>query len=129
MRLTPFMLTTQYLINKSPKNGRRPTRQPFPFKAALPLILKDQVSGKSSKKQNVACLQEMSILFACLKKSDFAQSLCQKEIDSLDSCYKNFMHTQSQRKQEEREGLLVPREKNLSHKQLNLLLKKHPQPK
>ncbi|KAG7155923.1 coiled-coil-helix-coiled-coil-helix domain-containing protein 1-like [Homarus americanus] len=130
MRLTPIVLNSQYYINRNrPKNGRRPTRQPFPFNNNLPIFLRDHVSGKNDKTNSVACLQDMSILFACLKKNDFNQAMCHKEIESFQNCHENFMHTQRLRKEQEKQGLLVPGERNLSHRQINLLLKKHPQPK
>nr|XP_045607483.1 coiled-coil-helix-coiled-coil-helix domain-containing protein 1-like [Procambarus clarkii] len=130
MRLTPISFTSLYYINNvRPKNGRRPARRPFAFTDVLPMFLRDHVSGKNDRQQNVACLQEMSILFACMKKNEFTQAFCSKEIESFQSCHKEFMHSQRMKNAQERQGLLVPGEKNLSHKQLNVLLKKYPQPK
>ncbi|XP_063590846.1 small ribosomal subunit protein mS37-like [Penaeus indicus] len=129
MRLSPILLTSQYYVNNvRPKNGRKPTRQPFPFQNILPISLRDHVSGKGNKQQNVACLQEMSVLFACLKANDFNQAMCPKEIQSFKGCHKNFLDTQKLKKVQEREGVLVPGEKDLSPKQLNQLLRKYPQP-
>lgn len=54
--------------------------------------------------------------------------MCPKEIQSFKGCHKNFMDTQKLKKIQEREGVLVPGEKDLSPKQLNQLLRKYPQP-
>nr|XP_053651826.1 uncharacterized protein LOC128701883 [Cherax quadricarinatus] len=52
MRLTPVSLASVYYINNvRPKNGRRPTRRPFPFTNELPIFLRDHVSGKNDKQQ------------------------------------------------------------------------------
>ncbi|XP_069955976.1 small ribosomal subunit protein mS37 [Cherax quadricarinatus] len=130
MRLTPVSLASVYYINNvRPKNGRRPTRRPFPFTNELPIFLRDHVSGKNDKQQSVACLQEMAILFACFKKNDFVQSLCMKEVEEFHKCHVRFMQNRSKEEELNRLGILSPGEKNLSHKQLNQLLKKYPQPK
>ncbi|XP_066960593.1 small ribosomal subunit protein mS37 [Macrobrachium rosenbergii] len=130
MRLTPFMLTAQYTINGvRPKNGRRPCRHPFPFTNILPISLRDHVSGKSDKQKNVACIQELSVMLACLKDNDFSDSRCFKEINALKSCNEKYMNSERLKKLQDRTSELTPYEKNLSHKHLNHLLKKYPQPK
>ncbi|XP_076057156.1 small ribosomal subunit protein mS37 [Oratosquilla oratoria] len=130
MRLTPLILSSQYKINGyRPKNGRRLTRTPFPFQDILPLALKDSVSGKGNKTQNVACLHEMSLLFACFKKNDFKESKCPQEIESFQKCHIRFMEMERTRSLQEREGVLIPGAKQMSHKQINILLRKYPQPK
>lgn len=63
MRLSPILLTSQYYVNHvRPKNGRRPTRQPFPFQNILPISLRDHVSGKGNKQQS----ELFSILYVCV---------------------------------------------------------------
>ncbi|KAG0721969.1 hypothetical protein GWK47_045358 [Chionoecetes opilio] len=128
MRLTPINLRSTYLVNNlRPKNGRRPTRTPFPFNGCLPLELKDSVSGKSDRQETNACLQEISILFACFKRNDFVQAACSKEIDAFQACHLNHMVTQQKKNQDQ--GALVPGAKHLSHKQVNQLLRMYKQPK
>jgi hypothetical protein len=39
---------------------------------------------------DVACLHEMSVMFACFKNNDFNEALCSKEISSFQNCYKDF---------------------------------------
>jgi len=38
-----------------------------------------------------ACLQEMAVLFACMKTNDFNQSLCTKEIGTFQKCNQNYL--------------------------------------
>ncbi|PNF41603.1 hypothetical protein B7P43_G11114 [Cryptotermes secundus] len=75
---------------------------------------------------DVACLYEMSILFACFKNNDFNQALCSKEINNFQSCYKNYMSKKNKKKDQEQQGILVPGEKKLTSKQVNVLLRKFP---
>lgn len=101
-------------------------KEPVPFKEMLPLKLRPTVSGKGAKTSDVCCIYEMSVMFSCFKENEFNQSLCSKEIESFQNCYKNHMHTKKARKDKEAKGILTPGEKQLSHKQINTLLKKFP---
>ncbi|KAK7022017.1 hypothetical protein SK128_025260 [Halocaridina rubra] len=130
MRLSPLLLTTQYYINNvRPKNGRRPSRHPFPYNNILPMALRDQVSGKSNKQQATACLQEMTLMLACFKNADFDQSLCAKEIELFKKCNEEYMASKRLKKEQDRGTELIPNAKKLSFKHINVLLKKYPQPK
>ncbi|XP_069680864.1 small ribosomal subunit protein mS37 [Periplaneta americana] len=106
--------------------ARSPQKEPVPFQEILPLRLKKSVSGKGDKTSDVACLYEMSLMFACFKNNDFNQALCSKEISNFQGCYKDYMDKKRIKKDREQKGILVPGEKKLSHKQLNVLLSKHP---
>ncbi|XP_023721356.1 uncharacterized protein LOC111872050 isoform X2 [Cryptotermes secundus] len=106
--------------------ARLPQREPVPFQEVLPLRLKKAVSGKGDRTSDVACLYEMSILFACFKNNDFNQALCSKEINNFQSCYKNYMSKKNKKKDQEQQGILVPGEKKLTSKQVNVLLRKFP---
>lgn len=97
-----------------------------PFQEILPIKLRNMVSGKGDKSRTTACVQEMSVLFACLKKHDFKESACAKEISNFQNCYTNHKEQLALRQLQEKKGLLVPGEKQLSHKQANKLLKKFP---
>ncbi|PSN54692.1 hypothetical protein C0J52_01075 [Blattella germanica] len=108
------------------RSARAPQREPVPFDEILPLRLKATVSGKGSKTSNVACLQEMAIMFACFKNNDFNQELCSKEIGTFQKCYKTFLDDKQIRKNEEQKGIITPGDKNLSSKQLNKYLKRFP---
>ncbi|KAG5892150.1 hypothetical protein JTB14_026388 [Gonioctena quinquepunctata] len=101
-------------------------KEPVPFKAILPLKLKSTVSGKGNKTSEVCCVYEMSIMFSCFKENEFNQSACSKEIETFQKCYTNHLDTKKTKYERETKGVLTPGEKSLTHKQINLLLKKFP---
>lgn len=101
-------------------------KEPVPFQEILPLKLKNRVSGKGDNLSEVCCLHEMSVLFACFKTHDFAQSPCSKEMESFQKCYLAHLEKVRIRKEREAKGILTPGERKMSHKQVNLLLKNFP---
>uniref|UniRef100_A0A182NU94 CHCH domain-containing protein n=1 Tax=Anopheles dirus TaxID=7168 RepID=A0A182NU94_9DIPT len=96
-----------------------------PFQEVLPLRLKNHVSGKTDKTSDVACLQEMTVLFSCLKTNEFNESLCSKEVGNFQRCYKVFLDKKTAKKETSSKGVLVAG-KDLNYKQLNKVLKKYP---
>lgn len=115
MRLTPVVL----------KRGWFPPEK-VQFQELLPLKLKNSVSGKSGKTNDLACIQEMTILFACLKKNNFNQQVCSNEINVFQKCYKDFTDEKIARKDLDRKGIISAGSKNLNHKQVSQLLSKYP---
>ncbi|ENN78286.1 uncharacterized protein LOC109536477 [Dendroctonus ponderosae] len=113
------------LMGVKQKARARP-QEPVPFKEILPLKLKPGVSGKGNKMSNLSCLYEMSILFACLSNSEFQQQPCGKEITSFQKCYSTYTSDKKQKSERDMKGILTPGERNLSAKQLNMLLKRYP---
>lgn len=101
-------------------------KEPVPFQEMLPLKLKENVSGKGDKIKEVACIYEMSLLFACLKKTEFDQASCSKEIANFQKCFTTDLTQKRQKKEHEMKGILTPGEKKLSHKQVNQLLGRFP---
>lgn len=101
-------------------------KTPVPFEQYLPLKLKNSVSGKGQKTNDVPCVQEMFVLFACMKKADFDDKSCSEEIKKLKKCYD--IHLVESKKQDElmKSGVPQPGAKKLNHMQLNTLLKKYP---
>ncbi|CAL8077666.1 unnamed protein product [Orchesella dallaii] len=101
----------------------------IPFKEQLPLQLKNSVSGKSEKGVDVSCLQEMAVMFACMKNNDFKEVKCAKEIDIYNNCNKEHTARKKQTKQKEVAGQIVTgtNARNLTTKQMNHLLAKYPQ--
>jgi hypothetical protein len=61
-------------------------RPVYPFKQVLPPVLRNEVSRKGEKQKSSICLQEMSLMLVCLKKHDFEQSRCAKEIEGFITC-------------------------------------------
>jgi len=112
------------------KRCRAPQKEELvPFKEILPLKLNDSVSGKSEKSSETACLQEIALLFACFQKTDFNQSLCLKEIESLQNCHSQARLRVKAHKEMERKGIITAGAKKLNHTQLNRFLQRFPQPK
>ncbi|XP_076259977.1 small ribosomal subunit protein mS37 [Rhynchophorus ferrugineus] len=101
-------------------------QDPVAFREILPLKLKQRLSGKSAKGSEVCCLYEMSVVFACLKDHDFNQSLCSKEIEAFQKCYMKNINDVQQKRIREAKGILTPGDKNLTPKQLNILLQRYP---
>uniref|UniRef100_A0A2A4K3R7 CHCH domain-containing protein n=1 Tax=Heliothis virescens TaxID=7102 RepID=A0A2A4K3R7_HELVI len=108
------------------KCARRPQREPVPFQMLLPLELKKSVSGKGDRLKEAACMQEMAVMFACFKKSEFDQVQCLKEVAAFQGCYKEYSERMKVQREQGKKGILVPGEKKLTHRQLNQLLKSFP---
>ncbi|XP_073846551.1 small ribosomal subunit protein mS37 [Musca autumnalis] len=98
-----------------------------PFQEILPLRLKNTVSGKADSGSDVACLQEMSVLFACLKDNDFVEKMCHKEITQFKRCYKVYMDRKATAKETINKGIVTPG-KELNYKQLNKYMRRFPNP-
>ncbi|KAF7284490.1 hypothetical protein GWI33_022081 [Rhynchophorus ferrugineus] len=84
-------------------------QDPVAFREILPLKLKQRLS-----------------VFACLKDHDFNQSLCSKEIEAFQKCYMKNINDVQQKRIREAKGILTPGDKNLTPKQLNILLQRYP---
>lgn len=128
--------------------GRKPQNElAVPFQEMLPLKLKNSVSGKSDSQKEVnfvqrefiknlipgepslqvACLQEMAVLFACLKTHDFLESNCLKEITTFKGCYKTNIDKDLSIKQSKHKNIAVPG-KDVTYKQLNKYMRMYPNP-
>lgn len=100
--------------------------EPVPFQEILPLRLKSRVSGKGDSTNDVCCIYEMSVMFACFKEHEFDQSLCSKEIENFQNCYHSHLSKKQAKKERDAKGFLEAGEKQLSHKQINQILKMFP---
>ncbi|CAB3231826.1 unnamed protein product [Arctia plantaginis] len=121
MRIHPSLLG-----GATQKNARRPQKEPVPFQMLLPLQLKKTVSGKGDKLKEAACMQEMALMFACFKKSDFNQQECLKEVAAFQGCYNEYNKRMTTQREQGKKGILVPGEKKLTHRQLNQLMRSFP---
>ncbi|CAH2089705.1 unnamed protein product [Euphydryas editha] len=119
-------LNTIFFTAPSSKSARRPQREPIPFQMLLPLKLKKGVSGKGDKLKEAACMQEMAVMFACFKKAEFDQAQCLKEVSSFQTCFNEYNQRFKLQREQGKKGVLVPGEKELTHRQLNKLLKSFP---
>uniref|UniRef100_A0A1A9V6B0 CHCH domain-containing protein n=1 Tax=Glossina austeni TaxID=7395 RepID=A0A1A9V6B0_GLOAU len=117
------------VLNAANGKARAPQNEnKVPFQEILPLRLKNRVSGKADSSSDVACLQEMSILFACLKDNDFVEKFCNKEISQFKKCYKVFMDSKTALKATVNQGIITPGN-NLNYRQLNKYMRLFPNPK
>ncbi|CAG9795586.1 unnamed protein product [Diatraea saccharalis] len=107
-------------------NSRRPQKDPVPFQMLLPLELGKTVSGKGDKLKEAVCMQEMAVMFACFKKTEFNQQECLNEVASFQTCFNNYNDKMKLSREQGRKGILVPGEKTLTHRQLNKLLRRFP---
>jgi len=96
-----------------------------PFKAVLPLKIRNHVSGKSDRQKLAPCIQELTVLFAKLKEHEFNDELCAKEVAILREANREYLTTRRVTKQTRNEGILTPG-KDLHYKQLNQYLKWYP---
>lgn len=107
-------------------NGRRPQLESaVPFQEILPLRLKNRVSGKADSGSEVACLYEMSLVFACLKNHEFAEKYCEKEIGQFKQCYQSHIDQAYAAKTRGNLGIITPGNK-LNSKQLNKYFRRFP---
>lgn len=126
MRHTSGLISKKALLGWQSKQARLPQNEKkVPFEEMLPLALRDRVSGKGGKTSDVACIQEMTVLFACLKANEFNETKCPNEIKNFNGCYKTYLDTNFQHKQERRKGG-VSIGKELHARELNFYLKKYP---
>lgn len=68
----------------------------------------------------------MSLVIACLQQNEYENKRCQNEVNKFNDCYKDFLKTSFYSKRAREKGLLVPGEKNLTHKQIRKLFKMRP---
>lgn len=97
-----------------------------PFVALLPLALKKSISGKENRGSQVACLEEMAVMFSCLKANEFNEALCPKEVGGFQKCYTMHKQSESEKRELDKKGLLVPGERKLGFRQVNRVLKDYP---
>lgn len=116
------LFTTLYQF-RGPQNIKK-----VPFKALLPMRLRNFVSGKSDRTAEVPCLQELSVLFASLKNNDFNESFCTKEIEKVQNAHVAHLNKKFANSQILTKGV-VSTGRDLTFRQLNKYLKGYPNPK
>lgn len=73
----------------------------------------------------VACLHELSVLFAAMKTTEFNEKQCTKEIEALKNAHIEAMNTAREQKLKN-SGQISTIGRMLNSKQLNRYLKKFP---
>lgn len=119
------LFTALYTAPKN-KSPRSPHKGKVPFRMLLPLELRKTVSSKSDRTTEAACLQEMAVMFACLKKNEFDQTPCINEVNAFQGCYKDFREINAITREQDKKGVLTPGEKKLTYRQVNKLLQAFP---
>jgi len=97
------------------------------FHDSLNLIDSLLVSGKSDSQTKVACLQEIQVMFAALKESDFDEKSCVKEIQDLKMANLKALGEAREEKLKNA-GSVVTTGNKLTSQQLNIYLNRFPQP-
>ncbi|XP_012252410.2 coiled-coil-helix-coiled-coil-helix domain-containing protein 1 isoform X2 [Athalia rosae] len=116
MRFTPLLRNS-----RAPQNEKK-----VPFQAILPLKLRSTVTGKGEKTSDVSCLQEMAVLFICLKEKDFNESMCSKEVQQFQICYKASLEKKALRKQAEAAGTVGATPATATPNIINRILRRFP---
>lgn len=86
------------------------------------------MSGKADSQKQVACLHELSLVFAKLKDTDFDDRKCNKELDQLRVAHVAAMN-KAREDQLKNTGQLHTTGRQLNSRQLNKYLKSFPQMK
>ncbi|KAL7677108.1 hypothetical protein ACOME3_003355 [Neoechinorhynchus agilis] len=123
-------------IGQRPKGGSRvPTAENYrlnqgQFKAVLPMKLKDKVSNRPDVDEDYDCLTVMTLMFSCLKKNNFDEAYCSKEISDFDNCNKAYIGRSQQFTERGIEfgQRLSMRKGRYPSKELNVILSKFKQP-
>ncbi|XP_011690405.1 PREDICTED: uncharacterized protein LOC105451569 isoform X1 [Wasmannia auropunctata] len=115
------------------RNARQPQNEnKVPFKAILPLKLRDFVSSKGQKNaETQGCLHEMTLLLRCLEENDPENKRCIPQLNALNQCYKTYGDSTKhggvrKRASVKEQSVPVPNSKNLTHKQITHLLRRYP---
>lgn len=116
--------STSVCLKMRPDLGKH--KDKFLFKEILPLKLRNRVTGKGSTMSNVACVHEITLLFNCFKLNDFNESKCAPEIERMQKCFTENRIEKRQKAELDKVGDLAPGSSRLSTKQLNKLLRHHP---
>lgn len=109
------------------RNGRQPQNEnKVPFKALLPLKLRDFVSSKNVKTTERGCLHEMSLLLTCLEENELEDKRCVPQFKALNECFKIYNDNMAQARSVKEQSVPVPNSKNFTHKQITHLLRRYP---
>lgn len=61
------------------------------FKLVLPMVLKDNVSGKGGNlRPKYPCIESMNVMINCLKLSDYNEAPCSAEIKDFTECFQKY---------------------------------------
>lgn len=72
------------------------------------------------------CLFEMSLLFGCWKENTIDSKICEKFVQNLNECYKNYLKNITTQKKLREVDIPTPNSKILTTKQITYLLHMYP---
>lgn len=78
-----------------------------------------------SQQQTVACLHELSVVFAAMKDNEFDEKSCKKEIDTLKKAHVDALN-QAREEKLKNTGAVTTVGNQLNSRQLNRYLRKFP---
>ncbi|XP_054168112.1 coiled-coil-helix-coiled-coil-helix domain-containing protein 1-like [Oppia nitens] len=123
-----MQLTRVNYWNKWMRNGRRPARPVTRFKADKPLVLRNEVTSGTKLSSDVVCIQQMMDMLSCFKDNEFDQIRCEPQINAFQNCYNKFVDERKLKNDLVNSSVPIPGETKLKKDQLNVLLKRWPQP-
>lgn len=121
----PFFQKMRLPLPVRPTSRKPQDEKLVPLKIMRPLKLRDYVSGKGEKGAQAVCLQEMTIMMACLKTSEFDQVPCSNEIANFQACVTESRKDFLEREEMMKKGVTAGARK-LNHIQVNRILQKYP---
>ncbi|CAG2103534.1 unnamed protein product [Medioppia subpectinata] len=123
-----MQLTRVNYWNKWMRNGRRPARPVTRFKGDKPMVLRNEVTSGTKVASDVVCIPQMMDMLTCFKENEFDQNKCSPQINAFQSCYDKYVVDRNAKTANTDDIKLEPGQKRLSKDQMNVLLKRWPQP-
>ncbi|XP_065206758.1 small ribosomal subunit protein mS37 [Planococcus citri] len=123
------MKLTETLYRRYPWQKYTTNEKHIKFRPEMRMELRSNVAGNKQKFSSGACIQEMFIMMACLKKNEFDQTMCTNETNKFRQCNESYFANRDQKIKNQRSGIVTPGLKDLSAPQVNTLLKDFPKPK
>ncbi|CAH8864691.1 unnamed protein product [Trichobilharzia szidati] len=97
-------------------------------------VLKNRVTGKGDKTRRAVCVEEMLLMLACLKESDYDQLPCTQVIDTFNKCVQVMEEDRNMKKRMRKSGIVLQSQESgdssnrLSSEQITRLLRRFPEP-
>ncbi|RUS77730.1 hypothetical protein EGW08_014518 [Elysia chlorotica] len=100
----------------------------FKYKVVRIPALKDEIKSRQPKTESATCVNEMSRMMDCWKKTDFNQSACSKETEVFMQCVAAAKAASQEARDRAAKGLPVKGSNFRPSKQVNEMLARYPQP-
>jgi len=123
-----MQLTKVNFWNNWMRNGRRPARPVTRFKADKPMVLRNEVTSGTKIDSDIVCIPQMMDMLSCFKDNEFDQNKCETQIDAFQKCYDSYVSKREAKRSNPDQSLPTAGQNKLTKDQLNVLLKRWPQP-